>query len=123
MIVADKRRLAQVIANLIDNADKYGGGDIEVEISSESDVAFLAVQDRGPGVPAAERQVIFDRFSRGSSGGRRGHDTGTGLGLSLVSEHVHLHTGEVWVEDRLDQMPGARMVVALPIRIDPEDDQ
>ena len=123
VIVADKRRLAQVIANLVDNADKYGGGNFEVEISSEQDVTFLVVQDHGPGVPVAERQIIFDRFSRGSSGRRRGQNTGTGLGLSLVSEHVRLHNGRVWVEDRLNGRPGARMVVALPIRIESDHDQ
>ena len=123
VVVADKRRLAQVIANLIDNADKYGGGNIEVEIASEKDLAFLVVQDHGPGVPVSERKVIFDRFSRGSSGGRRGHHSGTGLGLALVSEHVRLHSGTVWVEERLDGLPGARMVVALPISVEKEDYQ
>ncbi len=115
VIIADKRRLAQVIANLIDNADKYGGGNVEIELSSRQGMAYLVVQDHGPGVPETERAVIFDRFSRGSSGGRRGHHSGTGLGLALVAEHVRLHNGTVEVHQRLDGLPGARMVVALPI--------
>ncbi|MEM7141908.1 MAG: HAMP domain-containing sensor histidine kinase [Actinomycetota bacterium] len=123
VIVADKRRLAQVIANLVENADKYGGGEIEVQISAYGDTAILAVEDEGPGVPVAERDVIFDRFSRGAAGGRRGYDTGSGLGLSLVVEHIGLHGGRVWVEDRLDGGDGARFVIALPIgEVDEEDE-
>lgn len=120
VILADKRRLAQVVANLIENADRYGDGAIDVTISRWNGTVILAVEDHGPGVPESERLVVFDRFSRGSSGGRRGYDTGTGLGLSLVAEHIGLHGGSVWVEDRLDGEPGARFVIALPIG-DPEE--
>lgn len=121
IIAADKRRLAQVVSNLVDNADKYGAGAIDIQISRYDDVLVIAVQDEGIGVPEAERAIIFDRFSRGSAGGRRGYDTGSGLGLSLVAEHVGLHGGRVWVEDRLDGRDGARFVIALPIT-DIEDD-
>lgn len=114
VIAADKRRLAQVLANLIDNAERYGGGAIEVQLSRFDDTVFIAVEDEGPGVPEEERSVIFDRFSRGKAGGRRGYDTGSGLGLSLVAEHVGLHGGGVWVEDRLDAKSGARFVIAFP---------
>ena len=62
-----------------------------------------------------ERNVIFDRFSRGSAGGRRGAGSGSGLGLSLVTEHVGLHGGQIWVEDRKDGADGARFVVMLPV--------
>ncbi len=114
IVVADKRRLAQVLANLIDNAAKYGDGEITVSLDRVDNSILLAVEDNGPGVPARERFVIFDRFSRGSAGGRRGQDTGSGLGLSLVAEHVGLHGGRIWVEDRRDGKPGARFVVMLP---------
>jgi len=116
VLVADKRRLAQVLANLIDNAAKYGSGEITVGLTRSGNEVALAVEDNGPGVPESERFVIFDRFSRGSAGGRRGQDTGSGLGLSLVAEHVGLHGGRIWVEDRNDGRPGARFVVMLPIR-------
>lgn len=114
-LVADKRRLAQVLANLIDNAAKYGGGEVSVGLTRNGSEVALAVEDNGPGVPENERYVIFDRFSRGSAGGRRGQDTGSGLGLSLVAEHVGLHGGRIWVEDRKDGKNGARFVVILPI--------
>jgi len=115
IIVAEKRRLARVVANLVDNAEKYGGGATRVHVSRTPTSVLMAVEDNGPGVPVDERFVIFDRFSRGGAGGRRGYDTGVGLGLSLVAEHVNLHGGRVWVEDRLDDEPGARFVVELPI--------
>jgi signal transduction histidine kinase len=122
VVAADKRRLAQVIANLVQNADRYGDGDIDVHITRADDRVLLAVEDEGPGVPESERSVIFDRFSRGSAGGRRGYDTGSGLGLSLVAEHVGLHGGTVWVEDRPDGRSGARFVIELPIGdVDLED--
>ena len=115
MIVAEKRRLARVVANLLDNAEKYGGGATRVHVSCTPTSVLMAVEDSGPGVPNDERFVIFDRFSRGGAGGRRGYDTGVGLGLSLVAEHVNLHNGRVWVEDRPDGLPGARFVVELPL--------
>ena len=115
IVVAEKRRLARVVANLLDNAEKYGGGATRVTVSTTSMSALMAVEDAGPGVPKEERFVIFDRFSRGGAGGRRGYDAGVGLGLSLVAEHVNLHNGRVWVEDRPDGESGARFVVELPL--------
>lgn len=115
IVRADKRRLARVLFNLVENAQKYGDGATRVELSESDSTVQIAVEDSGPGVPADERSVIFDRFSRGSAGGRRGSDSGVGLGLSLVTEHVHLHGGRVWVEDRPDGEPGARFVVELPV--------
>lgn len=115
VVTADKRRLARLVSNLLDNAAKYGGGPTAVVVESDGEMLRLAVEDNGPGVPEEERMAIFERFSRGSAGGRRGSDSGTGLGLSLVIEDVRLHGGRVWVEDRPDGMPGARFVIELPI--------
>ncbi len=115
VIAGDKRRLAQVLSNLIDNAAKYGAGTIEVSVEESDGRALLAVEDEGPGVPVDERGIIFDRFSRGSAGGRRGQGTGSGLGLALIAEHIGLHGGTIWVEDRPDGAPGARFVALLPV--------
>ena len=119
IVVAEKRRLARVVANLLDNAEKYADGATRVEVTCTADSVLLAVEDAGPGVPKDERFVFFDRFSRGGAGGRRGYDTGVGLGLSLVAEHVNLHNGRVWVEDRPDGKSGARFVVELPLDNEP----
>lgn len=114
VVKADKRRLSRVIANLLDNAAKYGEGATRVELRKRGDAVLVAVEDHGPGVPVDDREAIFRRFNRGSSAGRRRGIDGVGLGLSLVAEHVRLHGGAVWVEDRPDGEAGARFVIELP---------
>lgn len=113
-IEGDKRRLGRVVANLLDNAAKYAGGPTGVRLERQGVDLRIIVEDGGPGVPQDERLLIFDRFARGSEGGRRGAGTGTGLGLALVNEHVRLHGGQVWVEEREDGEAGAAFVVELP---------
>jgi signal transduction histidine kinase len=117
VVEADKRRMVRVIANLLGNAAEYGGGATRVSLrrAEEPGLVQLAVDDAGPGVPEEDRELIFDRFSRGAEAGRRGASEGVGLGLALVREHVRLHNGRVWVEDRPDGEPGARFVVELPV--------
>jgi two-component system sensor histidine kinase MtrB len=122
VVRVDKRRFGRVIANLLDNAERYAGGATAVTIELVDDHVQIAVEDRGNGVPDDERDIIFDRFSRGSEGGNRAADTGVGLGLALIDEHVRLHGGRVWVEDRRDGESGARFVVELPLVEAPADD-
>ncbi len=114
-VLGDKRRLGRALSNLLTNGVQHGGGITAVSISAKEDHVEIAIEDAGPGVAESERSEIFDRFSRGSSAGRRGDDTGSGLGLSMVHEDIRLHGGEVWVEDRLDGKPGARFVIQLPM--------
>ena len=114
VVEADKRRLERVVANLIDNARRHGDGVRRVSVEQGDGWVQVAVEDSGAGVPEAERDRIFERFARGQAAGRRGESDGTGLGLSLVREHVRLHGGRVWVEDA--QGGGARFVVRLPAR-------
>jgi two-component system sensor histidine kinase MtrB len=114
-IQADKRRMERVIANLVENAARYGGGATRVIVDAGHYVARVAVDDEGPGVVPEEREAIFERFFRGSAAGqRRGGGQGSGLGLSLVSEHVRLHGGRVWVEDN-PAGTGARFIVEIPL--------
>lgn len=108
-VVLDQRRVSQVLTNLLDNADAYGGGAVAVVIAGTPETLFLAVDDAGPGVPDHERGYVFERFARGETSD---NVPGTGLGLALVDEHVRLHRGRVWVED--SPAGGARFVVALP---------
>lgn len=117
VIVADKRRLAQVMSNLLENARKYGGGATSISFRRVGDRVQITVEDAGPGVPPEERTQIFDRFTRSKrDAGRRDSAMGVGLGLSLVSEHIRLHGGKVWVTDRVDGREGARFVVEIPAR-------
>jgi signal transduction histidine kinase len=119
LIRGDRRRLARVIANLIDNARAYGGGkpEVSIEVLNPDDEPMshilIIVEDRGPGVAEEERDLVFERFARGGGAGRRTGSEGAGLGLSLVDEHVRMHGGRVWVEDRLDGESGARFVIEL----------
>lgn len=120
VIMADKRRLVQVLSNLAVNAQKYADGVSEITVTRARGGIEIGVIDSGPGVPLEDRVRVFDRFARGVTAGRRGSDQGTGLGLALVSEHVRLHGGTVRVEDRLDGLAGARFtvfLVATPVSI------
>lgn len=120
----DKRRMGQVIRNLIENAEKYANGATRVLVERRTDfqwegldreLAVIIVEDAGPGIPDDEKEQIFERFFRGAEGGRRGSGTGVGLGLALVREHVRLHDGTIRVEDRPDGASGSRFVVELPV--------
>jgi signal transduction histidine kinase len=109
----DKRRIERVVTNLVDNAQQYAGGvsRLAVEPGNGQSVRFV-VADRGPGVAPGERERIFERFYRGQAAGQRGRTSGTGLGLSLVAEHVRLHGGRVWAETGPDDEN--RFVIELP---------
>ena len=108
-VLGDRRRLEQVVSNLVDNAEGHGRGLVRVAVCQADRVARLEVDDAGPGVPVEERERIFERFARVSDRDRRIEDTGSGLGLALVAQHVRLHSGRVWVTDRPGG--GARFVV------------
>lgn len=112
IVMVDKRRMERVLGNLIENADRYAGGVVRIEVQRAGKQVRVLVEDAGPGVPVEERERIFERFARGASARDRKNGEGTGLGLSLVAEHLHLHGGRVWVEDRPGG--GARFVVELP---------
>ena len=95
LVVLDKRRVGQCLANLLQNADRYAGGATAVVVCLEDDLLSISVLDAGPGVPEEERTYIFERFARGAAA----EDVagGTGLGLALVREHMRLHGGSVTV--------------------------
>ncbi|HLU53189.1 MAG TPA: GAF domain-containing sensor histidine kinase [Acidimicrobiia bacterium] len=109
VIEGDMLRLHRVIANLVDNAAIHGpsGGLVTIEITEDAGEAVLAVSDRGPGVPPADRDRIFERFVR-----LDGNHAGTGIGLYLVKALVDAHGGKVTVTDAPGG--GARFEVRLP---------
>jgi signal transduction histidine kinase len=108
---ADRNRLRQVAANLLDNAVKYTprGGRVELAARREGAEALLIVRDTGPGIPPEDRPRIFDRLYRGD---RSRSERGLGLGLSLVRAIVEAHQGGVTV----DATPGggSTFTVHLP---------
>ena len=115
-VEADKGALHRALVNLLDNADLHGGGVVGVELDRQGRWAVVAVDDAGPGVAAADRQRIFERFARSGS---RASRPGAGLGLSLVAETVRSHGGDVRCEG--SWAGGARFMLRLPLADRPED--
>jgi signal transduction histidine kinase len=113
VVVADRTRLEQVAANLIDNAVKYTppGGRVDVEVRrAENAAASLRVRDTGPGIPPDELPRIFDRLFRGDTSRA---ERGLGLGLSLVKAIVEAHGGTVDVVSEPGR--GSAFTVSLPL--------
>ncbi|MET8307241.1 HAMP domain-containing sensor histidine kinase [Micromonospora sp. NPDC005173] len=108
----ERRRIAQVLANLLENAVTYGGGLVAVRLGRDGSTGVIEVDDAGPGVPVEDREAIFDRFVRGRAAHTRGTGDGTGLGLALVAQHAAAHAGHATVADRPGG--GARFRVDLP---------
>lgn len=98
-VLADERRVHQVVANLIDNAIAYStpGSEIEVAVGKATDgrSAFVSVRDHGPGIAMYERDRLFQKFTRlSTAGGTRG----SGLGLYICRGIVADHAGKLWAE-------------------------
>src|SRR5438128_2559837 len=115
---ADARR--PLLLNLLANALKYGpsGQTVTLGLTEADGRARVSVDDEGPGIPAAERERIWDRFWR-LERDRGSAVAGTGIGLSVVRELVALHGGRTWVEDapaaERGDRAGSRFVIELPL--------
>jgi signal transduction histidine kinase len=107
---ADERKLRQVVFNLLANAVKFtpAGGVVDVSAHRRDGIVEVAVADTGPGIAAADTQLIFEEFRQAGS-----HE-GTGLGLPLARRFVELHGGRLWVESV--QGSGSTFRFALPLR-------
>ncbi|MDH6462703.1 two-component system sensor histidine kinase MtrB [Micromonospora sp. A200] len=109
----DRRRVVQILHNLVENAVRYGGGPVAIRLSCGANgTGVIEVDDAGPGVRVQDREVVFDRFVRGRAAHARAGTDGTGLGLALVAEHAAAHGGRAVVTDRPGG--GARFQVLLP---------
>ncbi len=109
----DRTRFERILGNLVENAERYGGGLTRLSLSLRDGYLVIVVDDDGPGVAMEERSAIFGRFHRGSIEQPHDRPKGTGLGLALVDEHVRMHGGSVSVID--GPSGGARFVVHLPV--------
>ncbi len=112
-IEVDPDLIAQVVRNLLANARRHAGPNGRVVLSSEGNGndLVISVEDNGPGIPAAERERVFDRFHR-SEPARDRASGGSGLGLAIARSIVELHGGRIWIEG--SPIGGARVSFALP---------
>jgi len=116
LVEFDATLIERVLYNLIENACKYTPPGTPITISSEVSGAELriSVSDTGPGIPAARRESIFDKFTRGA---RESATPGVGLGLAIARAIVEAHHGRIWEEDNVGG--GARFVFTLPLGTPP----
>jgi signal transduction histidine kinase len=123
----DRERLHQLFANLLDNAARHSppGGTVTVRAERHDATVLLAVADEGAGIPPADRERVFERFTRGE----RATDGGTGLGLAIARWVVQLHQGTIAVVDppgappdppgaavQVRKRPGCLIHVTLPLQ-------
>jgi signal transduction histidine kinase len=111
-LTGDRERLHQVLANLLDNAARHSppGGTVTVRAERRDEHLLLAVVDQGAGIPAAERERVFERFTRGE----RATGGGTGLGLAIARWVVQMHRGTIAVVEP-DEDRGCHIQVRLPL--------
>ncbi|MEV0646160.1 HAMP domain-containing sensor histidine kinase [Phytomonospora sp. NPDC050363] len=113
-VPGDEPTVARILRNLLDNAERHADGVIAVSVvvGDEDDTVTLVVEDDGPGIPAADRERVFERFTRLDDA--RGRDSGgSGLGLAIVRDLVTGLGGHVVADEPLE-LTGACFVVTLP---------
>ncbi len=111
----DPSLMRRLLGLLLDNAIQYSepGGDVTVHLCANGDAVRLVVEDRGIGIPAAEREAVFERFHRASAARARRAE-GSGLGLSLARWIVQQHGGTIHAADRADGTAGVALVAEWP---------
>jgi signal transduction histidine kinase len=120
-IVADERKMKQILLNLLSNAVKFTpeGGRVDLTTTAAADVITIAVSDTGIGIAPEDQASIFEEFRQVGRDDARKQE-GTGLGLTLAKKFVELHGGRIWVESEVGQ--GSTFSFTLPVRPDGESD-
>ena len=117
---ADRDRLLQVLINLLSNAAKFaprGNGRVLVRLRCDERAATVEVRDNGPGVPAEQQQLVFEKFRQGGSATNR--PQGTGLGLPISRRIVEHYGGRIWLESSAGE--GACFAFELPWQHDEKE--
>ena len=114
-IVADERKVKQILLNLLSNAVKFtpNGGRVRVTSAMVEDVITIEISDTGIGIAPEDQAAIFEEFRQvGRDDARR--QEGTGLGLTLAKKFVELHGGRIWVRSQMGL--GSTFTFTLPVR-------
>ncbi len=114
LVRADAVLLSQLLGNLLDNALKYSEGEVELMVALRDGCVALCVKDRGPGIPEAEREAVFQPYVRGDRSGRRG----TGLGLAVCRAIAQAHGAQLLLRPRAGG--GSSFCLQLPIEAQPD---
>jgi signal transduction histidine kinase len=114
-VVADERKIKQVLLNLLSNAVKFTpeGGRVGVRAALSDGMVELSVRDSGIGIAPEDRETIFEEFRQVGADEARKRE-GTGLGLALARRFVELHGGKIWVESEIGR--GSIFIFTLPVR-------
>jgi signal transduction histidine kinase len=113
---ADRQRLGQVFANLLDNALRHTprGGQVDIAAGTNGDAITIAVTDDGEGIPAEHLPHVFERFYRADAARTR-EDGGAGIGLAIAKALVEAHQGHITASSR-GPGTGATFTITLPVR-------
>ena len=112
VIRTDGRRFERIVGNLVDNAQRHGGGVQHIRIEHSIDVVRIFVEDDGPGIDPSQLDKLFEPFSRGEDAH---HTSGAGLGLAIAREQAKLLNAGVLVENR--ESGGARFIIEIPVSV------
>jgi signal transduction histidine kinase len=123
-VAGDPDALRRLLVNLLDNAVRHADSQVRVSVRSEAGWAVLTVTDDGPGIPAADRERVFGRFTRLDNARDRTGEEGAGLGLAIVRSTAEAHGGSASLGDAVSggaasgggTRPGLRVVVRLPLK-------
>ncbi|MCS6877388.1 MAG: sensor histidine kinase [Geminicoccaceae bacterium] len=119
-VTCDRDRIVQVVLNLLSNACKFvprPGGRVRVELQRKGPMFEIRVEDNGPGVPPAARELVFEKFHQLTGDLNTQKPTGTGLGLTISKQIVERFGGRIWVEDA--RLGGAALCFTLPVAESP----
>lgn len=123
ILYIDAQKIYQVLLNLLSNAIKFtDSGEIELKVYRNGQFLEFAIRDTGIGIPESDLEKIFEDFQQADGSINRKYG-GTGLGLSLAKNLVHLHGGEIWVDSTLKK--GSIFYFSLPIdhKIEPNGEK
>jgi signal transduction histidine kinase len=111
-------QLVRAVRNLLDNALRHARSRVSVSLSEDDNTVTLVVADDGPGIPAEQRDYVFERFAR-VDGARTSDDGGTGLGLAITRDVIVAHGGSIAIADRSpagsSAEGGATLIVTFPV--------